>query len=60
MLSDYFAQSDAKLETQKPPKYSVYYQTNKIVTNRDMRKDRLSSGGGNQSRGGKAFKKIDE
>ena len=33
MMSDYFAQSDAKMETfKKPGKYSVYLQTQRIVT----------------------------
>ena len=33
MMSDYFAQSDAKMDTfKKPGKYSVYLQTQRVVT----------------------------
>lgn len=60
MLSDYFAQSDAKIETRKAPKFSVYYQTNKIVSNQDIIKRGHLSTRGDQSRSGKAFRPMDE
>jgi hypothetical protein len=61
MLSDYFARSDAKIDTQKQAKYSVYLQTQKVNGNilRSSR-GKLSAGKLSNRKGVKGPTKMDE